>query len=132
MAEETMNLMLISGEYSRLHAAAMLSAVASSYGKTVNIFVSMEALPAFHRDPQISEASLIKGPVAKKIGETGGQNFIELFQQAKDFGEVTIYACGLVMDVYHWTLADLNPIFDEVMGVAGFLAKAEGQPTFTF
>ncbi|AUW95342.1 MAG: hypothetical protein C7B44_08960 [Sulfobacillus thermosulfidooxidans] len=127
-----MNLMVLSGEYSRLHAAAMLSVVASSYGKPVNVFVSMEALPAFHKDPNIAGSALVKGPVAQKIAASGGQDFIELFQQAKDFGEVKLYACGLVMDLYHWTLGEMHPVFDEVMGVAGFLAKAEGQPTLTF
>ncbi|OLZ10676.1 DsrE family protein [Sulfobacillus thermosulfidooxidans] len=128
---QAVNIMLLSGDYAKLQAAAMLTAVAASYGKPVKIFVSMEALPAFHKDPAIA-SQITKGPVARTIIETGGDSFIDLFRQAKDFGEVILYACGLVMDVYHWKLDDLVDIFDETLGVAGFLAKVEGEATYTF
>ena len=126
-----MNIMLLSGDYAKLHAAAMLTVVAASYGKPVKIFVSMEALPAFHKDPATS-SQISKGPVAQAIVEAGGDSFMDLFRQAKDFGDVTLYACGMVMDIYHWKLDDLADIFDDTLGVAGFLAKVEAEDTYTF
>ncbi len=127
---KSMNLMLVSGEYGKLQMAAMFAAIAASYGNAVRIFVSMEALPAFHRDPEIA-GSIVQGPVARTLIQQGGESFLELFRQSKDLGDVTLYACSLVMDVYHWTLSDLVDLFDDTLGVAGFLAKVEGETTYT-
>ncbi|WP_020375315.1 DsrE family protein [Sulfobacillus thermosulfidooxidans] len=128
---ETMNIMLLTDDYSKLYAAAMLTAVAATFGKSIRIFVSMEALPAFHKDPNISRL-ITTGRVAQKIIETNGQSFIDLLRQGKEFGSVTLYACSMVMDLYHWTLDDLVDIFDETLGVSGFLSMVEGEATFTF
>lgn len=128
---ETMNIMLLTDDYSKLYAAAMLTAVAATFGKSIRIFVSMEALPAFHKDPNISRP-ITTGRVAQKIIETNGQSFIDLLRQGKEFGSVTLYACSMVMDLYHWTLDDLVDIFDETLGVSGFLSMVEGEATFTF
>ena len=127
---EAVNIMVLANDYSKIHAAAMLAAVAATYGKPIRLFVSMEALSAFHHDPAIAGA-IAQGPVAHKIMAAGGSTFIDLLRQAKDLGDVTLYACSMVMDLYHWTLADLVDIFDATLGVAGFLAMVEGESTLT-
>jgi peroxiredoxin family protein len=127
---QAINIMLLSGDYAKIHAAAMLTTVAASYGKPVRVFVSMEALPAFHRDPAISD-SITRGPVARTLIQQGGDSFLELFRQSKELGEVKLYACSLVMDVYHWSLSDMADLFDDTLGVAGFLAQVEGESTYT-
>lgn len=120
-----LNLMVISNDYSRLHSAAMLAVIAGSFGRAVRVFVSMEALPAFHQDESIRANAVTKGPVARKVLAQGADDYLALFRQAKEFGDVALYACGLVADVYKWTLTDLMPLFDDVMGVSGFLHQAE-------
>ncbi len=127
---DAVNIMVLANDYSKIHAAAMLTAVAATYGKPIRIFVSMEALAAFHQNPAIS-STIAQGPVAHKIMAVGGSTFIDLFRQAKELGDVTLYACSMVMDLYHWTLSDMVDIFDETLGVAGFLAMVEGETTFT-
>lgn len=128
---EAINMMVLSNDYAKIHAAAMLTAVAATYGKPIKIFVSMEALPAFHKDPAVS-GTVAQGSVARKIIETGGAaSFLDLFRQGKELGDVTLYACSMVLDLYHWTLDDLVDIFDNTLGVAGFLAMVEGETTFT-
>ncbi len=127
---QAINIMLLSGDYAKIQAAAMLTTVAASYGKPVRVFVSMEALPAFHRDPEIA-SSITQGSVARTLVQQGVESYLELFRQSKELGPVTLYACSLVMDVYHWTLGDLVDLFDDTLGVAGFLAKVEGESTYT-
>lgn len=129
MAE--LNLMVLSGDYSKIHAAAMVSMVAGSLGQTVDIFVSMEALPAFHIDETMRN-TIAKGPVAQDIVQRAHGDYLELFEQAKEMGEVHLYACSLVADVKEWTLADLSPLFDDMMGVTGFLGKASEGRALTF
>lgn len=124
------NIIVLSGDYAKIHAAAMITMVASSLGQPINVFVSMEALPAFHKDSAI-RATVGQGPVAAKIQASGGEDYLTLLQRAKEFGDVTIYACSLVMDLHGWTLADMAPVFDDTLGINGFLAKAEGGMTLT-
>jgi peroxiredoxin family protein len=126
-----LNLMVLSGDYSKIHAAAMVTMVAGSLGQTVDIFVSMEALPAFHQDAAVRE-TIVKGPVARDVVEKSHQDYLTLFEQAKDMGDVHMYACSLVADVKEWSLSDLSPVFDDMMGVTGFLGKAQEGTSLTF
>ncbi|CAB1128020.1 Peroxiredoxin family protein [Candidatus Hydrogenisulfobacillus filiaventi] len=133
MAENTeaLNILMLSGEFSKLEAAALVSMMSASYGKTVRIFVSMDALPAFHKDPQVA-AQVQMSPVATRIKEKS-DDYLTLLRQAKEMGDVHIYACSLVMDLYGWKLDDFQEgIFDDALGVAGFLAQSEGQPVMNF
>lgn len=126
-----LNLMILSGDYSKIHAAAMVTMVAGSLGQTVDIFVSMEALPAFHQDPMVRDM-IVKGPVAQEIIAKAHGDYLELLEQAKEMGDVHLYACSLVADVKEWSLTDLSPLFDDMMGVTGFLGKAAEGTALTF
>ncbi len=126
-----MNLMLLSSDYAKLHAAAMVSLVASSLGQTVNVFVSMEALPGFHLDAKERE-SIGRGPIGDAIHASGTPDYLQVFAQAKEFGDVHLYACSLVADLKGWSLADLSPLFDDMLGVAGFLNQIESGVSLTF
>lgn len=126
-----MNLILLSGDYAKIHAAAMITMVTASLGQPVNIFVSMEALPAFHRDDTV-RAQIPQGPMGQKIVESPGQDYLEIFRQAKEFGDVKIYACSLVMDITHWTLNDLVPMFDDTLGLTAFMGQVGTGLSLTF
>lgn len=127
----SLNLMLMSGDYAKLHAAAMVTVVAASLGQTVNVFVSMESLPGFHADPKEREA-IGQGPVGRQIAEAASPDYLGLFAEAKEVGDVHLYACSLVADLKGWELADLSPVFDDMMGVAGFLGKVQSGAALTF
>ncbi len=127
----SLNLMLLSGDYAKLHAAAMVSLVAGSLDQRVNIFVSMEALPGFHQDPQI-RSTMVKGPIAQAIVDTAQPDYLALFSQAKDLGDVRLYACSLVADIKKWNLTDLSELFDDMIGITGFLGMVEGGTSLTF
>ncbi len=129
--EESLNLMLLSGDYAKLHAAAMVTVVAASLGQTVNVFVSMESLPAFHRDKAVRE-TVAKGPVGQVIAESSSDDYAALFEQARELGGVHLYACSLVADIKNWELSDLLPVFDDMLGVSGFLGKLTGGTSLTF
>ncbi len=128
---DSLNVILLSGDYAKIHAAAMVTVVASSLAQTVNVFVSMEALPAFHRDPRERDV-IVKGPVGEQIAETASPDYLGLFEQSRDMGEVNMYACSLVADLKKWGLADLVPIFDDTMGITGFLGRIGSGASLTF
>lgn len=50
----------------------------------------------------------------------------ELFQQAKDVGDVDIHACADSMEMFELSMDDLDPLVDGVCGVASFFGAADG------
>jgi peroxiredoxin family protein len=70
----TLNLIVLSGDYAKIHAAAMVTMVAGSLGQRVNIFVSMEAMTGFHRDDAV-RSRLGRGPIGDLIVKSGGRDY---------------------------------------------------------
>ena len=50
--------------------------------------------------------------------------WIELLREAREIGEVNVYACGMTMDLFGLTLDDMEDIVTDIQGVAGFVAEA--------
>jgi peroxiredoxin family protein len=50
--------------------------------------------------------------------------FTEQLAQAKELGPLSVYACSMAMDVMGTELDDYVDVFDEELGVAGFLSRA--------
>ena len=53
-----------------------------------------------------------------------------MLRQAKGIGNVSIDACSLSMDLLGLAQEDLDPLVDDVCGVAAFIASAEGGITY--
>jgi peroxiredoxin family protein len=134
MADETFSLILFSGTDDKLHAAAVLAVGAAAMGRPVNVFLQYWALDAFredrvHKGHGVSPEAGEDGARAV-IEQQGAVHWIELFEQAKDIGEVTINACAESMELLGITADDLHPVVDEVWGVARFFMEAGDGATF--
>ena len=57
---------------------------------------------------------------AKKV-----PSWMENFQGAQEIGDVKILACSMTLELFGWTKADLEPIVEEVTGVATFIERAK-------
>ncbi|HEY6565897.1 MAG TPA: DsrE/DsrF/DrsH-like family protein [Actinomycetota bacterium] len=133
MADTTLSLALFSGTDDKLQAAAVLAVGAAAMERKVNIFLQYWALDCFRADRVLMEHG-----VAPEAGDAGLQamraqgkvHWSELFRQSKDLGEVQIYACSDSMEMFHLTRADLDPLVDEIWGVASFFLEADGPVVF--
>jgi len=126
-------LALFSGTDDRLNAAAVLVAGAAALGRPVHLFLQYWALDAFRadritKDHGVSAEAGADG--AAVFQRHGGQHWSEIFRQAKDVGEVEIHACSLSMEMFDLTKDDLDPLVDDVEGVAAFMSDANGPITF--
>jgi peroxiredoxin family protein len=133
MADDTFSLILFSGTDDKLHAAAVLAVGAAAMGRPVNVFLQYWALDAFREDRVLKDHGV--SPEAGEAGlfamqEHGASHWIELFEQAKDLGGVTIHACADSMEMLRITADDLHPIVDGVWGVARFFMQAGEGATF--
>jgi len=133
VAEETLSLVLFSGTDDKLQAAAVLAVGAAAMERKVNIFLQYWALDAFRADRVLKDHGV--SPEAGEDGlramqDQGKTHWSELFRQAKVIGDVQIRACSDSMEMFHLTLDNLDPMVDEIWGVASFFMEADGGVTF--
>jgi len=104
----------------------MMASVASVSGMEVNVFVTMAAMTCF-RQKTVADLSFAKiGEVGKAALKKKVPLFFDLLLQGKEMGSMKVFACALALDLIDSKLDDMVPVFDEVVGVATFLGKAEG------
>lgn len=119
-------IVLASGALERLQAVSNIAAVAAASDVPVDVFATMDGLEAFGRET-VENRDFEVGPVGRAMMASGKGEmplFTESFGQAKEIGPISLYACELSMDLLNRTLDDYVDLFDEVLGVSGFLAKA--------
>lgn len=120
-------LVLASGELERIQAVSMIGSVAATSDVPVEVFVTMNALSAFETDRIESGDFQVGGPVGEAMLSEGGDEvplFTEQLAQAKEIGPLSIYACSMAMDLMGTEMNDYADVFDEELGVAGFLSHA--------
>ena len=119
--------MLASGKLERLQAVANIASVAGASDIPIEVFATMDGLEAFDVET-IESGDFEMGAVAEAMmaSEKGTMPlFYESMGQAKEIGPVSMYACELSMDLLDKEMDDYADLFDDVLGVSGFLTMAE-------
>jgi peroxiredoxin family protein len=120
-------IVLASGELERLMAVGNIASIAAASDVPVDVFATMDGLEAFDRE-RLAAGEFDAGPVARAMMESDRGDvplFTESLAQAKEIGPLSMYACELSMDMLEKTLEDYDDLFDDVLGVSGFLTHAE-------
>ncbi|MER3437236.1 MAG: peroxiredoxin, partial [Chloroflexota bacterium] len=55
----------------------------------------------------------------------GVRHWLDTLYDAKEIGEVHVKACSMTMELFGWTKDDLDPIVEDVIGVATFVEQAK-------
>ncbi len=133
---ERMSIIVFSGTVDKLMAASILTTGGAAMGMEVEVFLTTWGLEAFRKDGYKTNMRVSKDfedyapvmmeqMVAKKV-----PSWMENFQGAKEIGDVKVYACSMTLELFDMKLTDLEPIVDEVTGVATFVERAkEGKVT---
>jgi peroxiredoxin family protein len=120
-------IVLASGKLERLQAVANIASIAAASDIPVDVFVTMDGLEAFDSET-VASGDFEMGPVGHAMLNAEGMDvplFTESLGRAKDLGPLSVYACELSMDALGKTLDDYEDVFDDVLGVSGFLGHAE-------
>jgi peroxiredoxin family protein len=127
---DSISLVLFSGTDDKLHAAATIAAGASAMGRPVNILVQFWALDAFRADRIDLDHGLAFDAARPGLmtAPKGSLPWAETFRQAKELGEVQIRACSASMDYLGITQSQLDPLVDDVCGIASFFVDADSGP----
>jgi peroxiredoxin family protein len=135
---ERLSIVLFSGTVDKLMAASILATGAAAMGMEVELFLTTWGLIAFRKDDwktntRVSADFADYAPVmqeqmqAKRV-----PSWMENLQGAIEIGTVHIAACSMTMELYGLKLSDLEPIVDEVTGVATFIERARESQTTLF
>ncbi|MDX1745065.1 MAG: DsrE family protein [Halobacteriales archaeon] len=120
-------IVLASGKLERLQAVGNIAAIAAASDIPVDVFATMDGLEAFDRET-VASMDFEIGPVGRAMMEAEHMDmalFNENLARAKELGPISVYACELSMDALGKTLEDYVDVFDDVLGVSGFLGHAE-------
>ena len=129
--QERMSLIVFSGTVDKLMAASILATGAAAMGMEVELFLTTWGLEAFRKDNYKTNMRISKeyedyGPImmqqmmAKKV-----PSWMENLKGAKEIGDVKVFACSMTMELFDMKLDDLEPIVDDVTGVATFVERAK-------
>ena len=119
-------IVLASGRLENLQAVANIASVAAASDIPVEVFCTMDGLEAFDRET-VEARDFEMGPVARAMlaSEKGEMPlFTESLARAREIGPLSMYACELSMDLLDRSLDDYVDLFDDVLGVSGFLSVA--------
>lgn len=128
---ERMSLVVFSGTSDRLTAAATLATGAAAMGMEVELFFTYWGLETIKkgaktRPPRITAEFADYGPVMMELmQEKKVPHWLDMLHDARDVGDVKVYACSATMELFGMTLDDLEDIVDEVTGVATFVDRAK-------
>jgi peroxiredoxin family protein len=136
--KERMSIVLFSGTVDKLLAASILATGTTAMDMEVELFLTMWGIEAFRKgayktNTRVSRdfeeyGSVMRELMAAKKAPTWWENL----QGAKEIGELHIAACSMTMELFGLTLNDLEPVVDEVTGVATFMERARGSKVTLF
>jgi peroxiredoxin family protein len=136
--KDRMSIVLFSGTVDKLLAASILATGAAAMDMEVDLFLTTWGIEAFRKgayktNTRISRdfeeyGSVMREMMAAKKAPTWWENL----QGAKEIGDVHIAACSMTLELFGLTLNDLEPIVDEVTGVATFMERARDSKVTLF
>ena len=128
--KERMSIVLFSGTVDKLLAASILATGAAAMDMEVDLFLTTWGIEAFRKgayktNTRVSRDFEEYGSVMRELmAAKKAPSWWENLQGAKEIGDVHISACSMTMELFGLTLNDLEPVVDEVTGVATFMERA--------
>ncbi len=135
---DRMSIILFSGTVDKLMAASILTTGGAAMGMEVEVFLTTWGLQAFRKDGYKTNTRVSKdfedyAPVMmERMMTKKVPSWMDNFKGAKEIGDVKIYACSMTMELFDMKLEDLEPIVDDVTGVATFVERSKDGKTTLF
>lgn len=128
---ERMSLIVYSGTVDKLMAMSTLATGAAAMGLEVEVFLTFWGLMAFRKDAYKTNTrvskdfedyapAMMEAMQAKKV-----PSWMDTLQAAKEIGNVKVLACSMTMEMFDMKLSDMEPIVEDVTGVAVFVDRAK-------
>lgn len=128
---DKLSIIAFSGTVDKMLAVSTLATGGAAMGQDVDIFLTFWGLYAFRKDQVrtnmrfTSEFADFAEPAMKAMQEKNVPHWIDTLRAAAEIGNVRVRACSMTMELFGWTLDDLDPIVEDVVGVAGFVDETK-------
>ena len=124
-AASKISIILSSNDHEKVQLAGMIASVGAVSEIEILLFVSMGAVRKFKKG--ISDEDKFSGGEFSQHMKDKVPPYIDLFKQAKEFGDAKIYVCPMALEILEWKEEDLEEgVFDEIAGMTKFLIDADG------
>lgn len=134
--QNRMSLVVFSGTVDKLMAASILATGGAAMGMEVEVFLTTWGLEAFRKGSYMTNTRISKdfeeyaSVMMQQMEKKKVPSWMDNFKGAKEVGDVKIFACSMTMELFDIKLEDLEPIVDDITGVATFVERAgEGNIT---
>lgn len=133
--KKKLSLIVFSGQLDKLMPVGILASGAAAAGYEVNVFFTFWGLNAIRQDMLQKNMVISKefeqyGPMMmQQMQKMNFPPWYQLLEQAKEVGEVKVFACSTTMEFFGIKKDNLANFVDDIVGVATFLDRAEGGTT---
>ncbi len=133
---DKMSVLFVSGTLDKMMAGAIITSGAVANDLEVNVFFSFWGLINLRKSgglpPTMSyEAGPMAGQMMQIMKEKNVPSWLDMLRNAKEIGNVKVYACAMTADLLGIKKEDLDPIVDDIVGVGEFVSMAkDGQILF--
>lgn len=133
---DKMSLLFVSGTLDKMMAGSIIASGAVANDLEINVFFSFWGLMNLRKSgglaPKMSyEAGEMEGPMMQIMKEKNVPSWLDMLRNAKEIGNIKVYACAMTADLLGITKDDLDPIVDDIVGVGEFVSMAkDGQILF--
>jgi peroxiredoxin family protein len=128
---DKMSIVLFSGTVDKLMAVSTLATGAAAMGQEVDIFLTFWGLNAFRKDQVRTNMKFsadfaeFAEPAMQAMQAKGVQHWLDTLYAAQEIGDVHVKACSMTMELFGWGKEDLDPIVEDVIGVATYVEEAK-------
>ncbi len=126
---EKISITVFTGSIDRLTGMAILASGAAAMDMEVDIFLQLWGVYAFKKDVmrknmEFSEHKEMAESAAKRLQELNLPMWFDMLKEAKEIGNVHIYACSTACKIWNVGLNDLE-LVDEIIGAGAWLEKSK-------
>lgn len=124
-------IIVFSGTVDKLMAVSTITTGAVASGMEVNLFVTNWGLIAFRKGDHATNSKISKDfeefrePMMAAMQAKRVPSWFDTLSQARELGDVHIFACSQTMELLDMKLEHLEDIIDDTMGVVGFIDWAQ-------
>ncbi len=126
---EKMSITVFTGSVDRLTGMAILASGAAAMDVQVEIFLQLWGVYAFKKDViktnmHFSEFKEMAEMAAKRLQELKLPMWYEMLKEAKETGNVKIFACSTACKIWNVTKDDLEMV-DEIIGAGEWIERSK-------
>ncbi len=131
---EKMSLVVFSGTEDKLMATAIMASGAVANNMDVDIFVTFWGLTKTMKTPPLPpdvsfDGQPMKDQVFALLKKNNIPGWISMLNDAKEVGNIKVYACAMFGEMMGIKKEDLDPIVDDIIGVNEFVSMSKESMT---